>query len=161
MLRSCKDKLTYGFLYCFLKFKTEFWTMKHEWSQTTYLCLLLLSMHSATPHCQRPMPWVLHLQQKASAASYGQHDSSAQNQSASPNTSQPFCKAINTWSLWFSLQSFLSLRMQNTAPTVVVSSEIKWSWGISTACPLIKNSSNHQQPVMHTCTCSLACSWGF
>lgn len=57
MLRSCKDKLTYGFLYCFLKFKTEFWTMKHEWSQTTYLCLLLLSMHSATPHCQRPMPW--------------------------------------------------------------------------------------------------------
>jgi len=30
MLPSCKDKLPYGFLYWFLKFKTEFCTMKHE-----------------------------------------------------------------------------------------------------------------------------------
>lgn len=113
--------------------------------------------HNSKGPCPGP---ALHLQQKAFAASCGQHDSFAQNQTATPDTSQPFCKGINTRSLQFSLQSFLSLRMQNTAPTVV-SSEIKWSWGISIACPLIKNSSNHQQRVMHTCTCSLACSCGF
>lgn len=92
--------------------------------------------HTAKGPCHGP---ALHLQQKAFAASCGQHDSSAQNQTASPNTSQPSCKGINTWPLQFSLQSFLSLRTQNTALTVVVSSEIEWSWGISIACSLIKN----------------------